>query len=144
MKKKLLAVLLSALFCMPTVSFASENDIKVYFSSEVATEFENAPYEKDGIIYLPLRELCDKVGYGISYTEPYCYVYVKKTNFENTVKLSTFDCKYEGVDVDFDIKHYPEIVDDRMYIPSDLLIRISISSSMLENGRGLLINQTYR
>ena len=142
MKKKLLAVLFSVIFCMPTVTFASENDIKVYFSSEVATEFENAPYEKDGIIYLPLRELCDKVGYGISYTEPYCYVYVKKTNFENTVKLSTFDCKYEGVDVDFDIKHYPEIVDDRMYIPSDLLIRISISSSMLENGRGLLINQT--
>ncbi len=142
MKKRLLAVLLSVFFCMPTVSFASENDIKVYFNSEKATEFENAPYEKDGIIYLPLRELCNKVGYKISYTEPYCYVYVKKTNFENTVKLSTFDCKYEGVDVDFDIKHYPEIVDGRMYIPSDLLIRLSISSGVLENGKGILINQS--
>ena len=142
MKKKLLAVLLSALFCMPTVSFASENDIKIYFGSEKATEFENAPYEKDGVIYLPLRELCDKVGYGISYTEPYSYVYVKNSNFDKTVKISTSDCKYEGVDVEFNIEHYPEIVDDRMYIPSDLLIRINISSSLLENGRGLLINQT--
>ena len=127
MKKKLLAVLLSALFCMPTVSFASENDIKIYFGSEKATEFENAPYEKDGVIYLPLRELCDKVGYGISYTEPYSYVYVKNSNFDKTVKISTSDCKYEGVDVEFNIEHYPEIVDDRMYIPSDLLIRINIS-----------------
>ena len=142
MKKKLLAVLLSALFCMPTVSFASENDIKIYFGSEKATEFENAPYEKDGVIYLPLRELCDKVGYGISYTEPYSYVYVKNSSFDKTVKISTSDCKYEGVDVEFNIEHYPEIVDDRMYIPSDLLIRINISSSLLENGRGLLINQT--
>ena len=142
MKKKLLAVLLSALFCMPTVSFASENDIKIYFGSEKATEFENAPYEKDGVIYLPLRELCEKVGYEISYSYPYSYVYVKGSNFDNTVKLSTFDCKYEGLDVDFDIEHYPEIVDDKMYIPSDLLRRISISSSLLEDGRGLLINQT--
>ena len=142
MKKKLLAVLLSALFCMPTVSFASENDIKVYFSSEVATEFENAPYEKDGIIYLPLRELCDKVGYGISYTHPYCDVYVQSKYIEKTVKLSTFDCYYENEDFDFDVEHYPEIVDDKLYIPSDLLTRINISATVLEDGKGLLINQS--
>ena len=88
MKKKLLAVLFSVIFCMPTVTFASENDIKVYFNSEVPTEFENAPYEKNGIIYLPLRELCDKVGYGISYTHPYCDVYVQSKYIEKREAVS--------------------------------------------------------
>ncbi len=141
-KKKLLVFLLSAIFCMPVVSFAAENDIKIYFNSEVATEFENAPYEKNGIIYLPLRELCDKVGYEISYTNPYCYVHVKSEYVDQTVKLSTFDCSYKNGDFEFNVEHYPEIVDNKMYIPSDLLTKINISATILENGSGLFLNQS--
>ncbi len=145
-KKKLLVFLLSAIFCMPYVSFAAENDIKVYFNSLKATEFENAPYKKDDVIYLPLRELCEKVEYKITYSYPYSCVEVENDSFNALLKISTTDCYFDNefIDMDFSIKHYPEVINDKMYVPSDFLVHLGLKAEIYDNGNKLFINQSIR
>ena len=84
--------------------------------------------------------------YKITYSYPYSCVEVEKGYFNALLKISTTDCYFDNefIDMDFNLKHYPEIVNDRMYVPSDFLVNMGLTTNIFDKGNGLFINQSIQ
>ncbi len=138
--KKLIfaAVVISMTF--PSFAYAknaSEKNLNVYINSMEQEEFLNEPYEKNGVVYLPLRELCEKLGYTVAYSHPYAII--DRGPQSNTVSLSEDTLYYGEINIEIKLKNKIEVSDGVMYIPSDLLYRIFYETGLSVDEGNVLI-----
>jgi len=137
--KRLNIIFVACSFLLQVPVFASEaqlennNNIGIYINGGKKLDYKNSCYIKNGVVYLPLRDMVEKEDGLIEYHKPNVVVTLGSSIIEMTPNKKNFT--YNGMEKSFD--YLPEIVNSAIYISISDINIIDHNFYKIENEIGL-------